>query len=297
MNQMENIAENIKQKATEEIAKRTAKDSVFTDLFQDPKYLIQLYRALHPEDRDVTEESITNVTIKNILLDQCYNDLGFCIGDKLVILVEAQSTWTVNIVVRGLMYLAQTYQEHIEKSGQNVYGSKRVKLPKPELYVIFTGERKSKPEYLYLSNEFFDGEESAIEVKVKMIYDGKEGDIINQYLTFTKIYNEQVKLYGRTREAVLETIRICKDKNVLREYLENREQEVVNIMMTLFNDEYILKTYLESEKREASAAGAYQKAKSTALKLYKKGNSVEDIADSLDVSVKEVEEWLGLVLA
>lgn len=43
-----------------------------------------------------------------------------------------------------------------------------------------------------------------LDVKVKMIYDGKEGDIINQYVAFTKIYNEQVKLHGRTREAVLE---------------------------------------------------------------------------------------------
>jgi DNA-directed RNA polymerase specialized sigma24 family protein len=29
--------------------------------------------------------------------------------------------------------------------------------------------------------------------------------------------------------------------------------------------------------------------------LYKKGNTIEDIADTLDVSVKEVEQWLGLV--
>lgn len=295
MNQVDNNADKPNRKNPEEIAKRTAKDSVFTDLFQDPKYLIQLYQALHPEDQSVTEASITNVTIKNILLDQCYNDLVFCIGDKLVILVEAQSTWTVNIVVRGLMYLAQTYQEHIEKTGQNIYGSKRVNLPKPELYVIFTGERKSKPEYLYLSKEFFGGEESAIEVKVKMIYDGKEGDIINQYVTFTKIYNEQVKQHGRTREAVLETIRICKDKNVLKEYLENRELEVVNIMMTLFNDEYILKTYVTSKEKEAAEAGANRKSKSLAEKMYKRGDSIKDIADFLDASVEEVENWLGLV--
>ena len=63
------------------------------------------------------------------------------------------------------------------------------------------------------------------------------------YVTFTKIYNEQVKLHRRTREAVLETIRICKDQNILREYLSSREKEVVDIMMTLFNEEYILKTY------------------------------------------------------
>ena len=30
--------------------KRTVKDSVFTDLFAQKKYLIQLYRSLHPED-------------------------------------------------------------------------------------------------------------------------------------------------------------------------------------------------------------------------------------------------------
>lgn len=291
MNQEETTVIAGNSKKVEQVAKYTAKDSVFTDLFGEPKYLLQLYRALHPEDHEVTEASISNVTIKNILLDQCYNDLGFQIGEKLVVLVEAQSSWTVNIIIRCLMYLAQTYQEYIERSGQNVYGSKKIELPKPELYVIYTGERKTKPDYLYLSKEFFGGSDSAIEVKVKMIYDGKEGDIINQYVTFTRIYNEQVKKLGRTREAVLETIRICKDQNILREYLENREQEVVDIMMTLFNDEYILKTYVESEKREAA-----QNAKAdAAYKLYKKGSSVEDIADTFSVTVKEVEKWLGLV--
>ncbi len=34
-----------------------------------------------------------------------------------------------------------------------------------------------------------------------------------------------------------------KDRNVLKEYLENKEQEVVDIMMTLFDDEQILKAY------------------------------------------------------
>ena len=41
----------------------------------------------------------------------------------------------------------------------------------------------------------------------------------------------------------METIRICKDRNVLKEYLESRENEVVNIMMTLFDEETIMKNY------------------------------------------------------
>ncbi len=279
------------EKKPEQVAKYTAKDSVFTSLFREPKYLLQLYQALHPEDLEATEDSIKNVTITNVLLDQYYNDVGFQIGEKLIILVEQQSSWSINIVVRCLLYLAQTYQEYFESTKQNVYGSKKLELPRPELYVIFTGNRKTRPEYLYLSKEFFGGDDSVLDVKVKMIYDGKEGDIINQYVAFTKIYNEQVKLHGRTREAVLETIRICKDQNVLSEYLSSREKEVVDIMMTLFNEEYILKTYVESKEKEAS-----EKAKiGTAQRLHEMGISLQDIAKACQVTVETVEQWLGLV--
>ena len=280
------------------VAKYTAKDSVFTNLFSDPKYLLQLYKALHPEDLDATEENISNVTIQNILLDQSYNDLGFQVGTRLVVLVEAQSSWTVNIVLRSLMYLTQTWQKYIQNTGQNVYGSKKVELPRPELYVIYTGNRKIRPESLRLSEEFWGGGECAVEVKVKMIYDGEKGDIISQYVSFTRIYNEQIKLHGRTREAVLETIRICRNSNILKDYLESREQEVVNIMMTLFDEEYILKTYIEQEKRDAAEEAerkAKEAAKETARKLYQKGTSVADIADAMSLTEEEIKQWLGLV--
>ncbi|MCI8408421.1 MAG: hypothetical protein HFJ09_04000 [Lachnospiraceae bacterium] len=84
-----------------------------------------------------------------------------------------------------------------------------------------------------------------------MIYDGKEGDIINQYVVFTKVYSEQIATYGRTRRAILESIRICKDKNVLKEYLEGREKEVVDIMMVLYDEQEVMRSYIESEIYEA----------------------------------------------
>lgn len=61
-------------------------------------------------------------------------------------------------------------------------------------------------------------------------------------------------------------------------------------MMTLFDKEYILKTYVESREKEESENTEI----AIARKLYKKGNSVEDIADVLDATVKGVEEWLEL---
>ena len=215
--QHETIQEKSK-KNTEAFAKFTVKDSVFTTLFQDKKYLIQLYHALHPEDTETREDEFIDITIKNVLTNGIYNDLGFRVRDKIMILVEQQSSWTMNIIVRALMYLTQTYHDYFEEQDADLYGSKKVHVPEPELYVIYTGERVSKPETISFSKEFFGGKECAIEVKVKVIYDGKENDIISQYVTFTKVYNEQVKLYGRSKEAVTETIRICKDRDILREF-------------------------------------------------------------------------------
>ena len=276
------------------IAKYTIKDSVFTNLFQDKKYLIQLYRALHPEDTETTENELKDITIKNILVDACYNDLGFTVGDKIMILTEAQTTWTMNIIIRALMYLAQSYHEYFERRDDNLYGSKKVKVPKPELYVIFTGKRVNKPEYASLSEEFFGGEECAIDVKVKMIYDGIGNDIISQYVAFTKVYDGQVKLYGRTKEAVTNTINICKGRDVLKEYLESREKEVVDMMMTLFDEEQVMRAYVESEKREAAEKAAVISAIEMCQEI---GLSVSDtikkIARKYELEESDAKTWVN----
>jgi len=279
---------NSERTEQKEVMKRTIKDSVFADMFQDKKYLLQLYKSLHPEDTDVTENDLNDITIKNVLTDNIYNDLGFTVGDKLMILVEAQSSvWTVNIIVRALMYLAQTWHDYFERTKQNLYKSKKVQMPMPEIYVIFTGERKTRPSEISLSQEFFDGKECGIDVRVKMIYDGKEGDIINQYVLFTKICNEQMKEHGRTRKAVMEAIRICKDRDALREYLSNRESEVVSIMMVLYDEEEIMRSYVESERHEAKRDEKIETARRL-LQMQKLAN--DDIAAGSGLTIEEVEK-------
>ena len=171
--------------------KRKIRDSVFTPLFQEKKYLLQLYQALHPEDGAVTEDEIADVTLKHVLVDADYNDLGFSVGDRLMVLVESQSTWTMNIIIRALMYLMQTYHDYFRRTKQNLYGNKKVKMPKPELYVIFTGERKTIPDIISLSKDFFNGAGIAVDAQIKVLYQENEGDIIGQYIIFCKVYQEQ----------------------------------------------------------------------------------------------------------
>jgi hypothetical protein len=294
---------------TQEVsAKRTAKNSVFLDLFQDKKNLLALYRTLHPEDTEATEDSLDIVTIENVLTDNLYNDLGIMVEEnRLLILVEAQSTWTKNILVRILLYLAQTYNEYLEETSQSLYKEKKVRIPKPELYVIYTGNRGRKPDIISLSDEFFDGEDSSLEITAKVIYESDTDDIINQYIIFCKAFDDQRKQYGLTARAVKETIRICKDRDVLKEYLESREKEVVTIMGKLFDTEDIMRIYWKDKERtfkeeyakkyakeyEKKYAKEYEKkaANETAVRFLKMGKlTTQEIADGTGLTVEEVEK-------
>ena len=58
---------------------------------------------MHPEDTDATEDTLDIVTIDNVLTVNLYNDLGIMVGNnRLLLLLEAQSSWTVNILKQYL---------------------------------------------------------------------------------------------------------------------------------------------------------------------------------------------------
>ena len=80
-------------------------------------------------------------------------------------------------------------------------------------------------------------------------------DIIGQYIIFSHVMDEQIKKYGRVREAALETIRICRDRDVLKKYLKEREKEVVNIMIELFNQELAVKEYGDEREEKGRNEG------------------------------------------
>lgn len=187
-------------------------------------------------------------------------------------------------------YLVQTYHDYFKRTNQNLYGSKKVNMPKPELYMIYTGDRKKIPDIISLAEAFFAGEKIAIDAEVKVLYQEDEKNIVGQYIIFSKVYNEQRKLHGATKEAITETIRICKDRNVLKEYLESREQEVVDMIMTLFDDDQIMKAYTKDIEENAEK----NMAKKKAVQMIKKGkirmDEISEYFSELSESdIKEIE--------
>ena len=137
-----------------------------------------------------------------------------------------------------------------------------------------------------MSKEFFDGADIDVEIKAKVIYESDKDNITNEYIIFCKVFNEQIKKYGMTKQAVTETICICKDRNILKQYLSSKEVEVVTIMMSLFDDEQIMRTYAKDIARETLIEKA--------TIMLKKGKiSIDEVSEYfpelLESDIKEIE--------
>ena len=94
------------------------------------------------------------VTLHPVMLNPSYNDPVLLVKNKLIIFVEAQSTWSISILIRILICLAITYQNYITKHGLYVYGSRKIEIPELEFYVIFTGNRKFKKDTISLKEDY-----------------------------------------------------------------------------------------------------------------------------------------------
>lgn len=272
---------------------RNVNDSVFVNIFRHKKYLVELYQVLHPED-EVNEDDLELVTIENILAHDMYNDLGFLVKNKLIVLVEAQTTWSTNIIMRMFLYLARTYQDLISKNRDlrvRLYGSKNMELPTPELYVIYTGERGDKSEVLSLKDNVFPGTDN-IELKAKVIFADKYSrDIVNQYISFCGILKEQMSVCNGDKEtAIRETIRICIEHGNLSTYLSAHKKEVEDKMFAMLTQEEINNDRIEIAREEAALEATELTKRDNAKSFIKLGKlSLEEIANGVGLPLEEVQ--------
>jgi ABC-type ATPase with predicted acetyltransferase domain len=216
-----------------------------------------------------------------------YNDVGLQVRDKVILLIEAQSTFSVNVVLRILLYLATTYKEYVEEHKLNLYGTAAVKIPRPELYVVYTGDQENVPEMLLLSDLY--GGTGDAEVRVKVLRGTGNGDIVDQYVCFCKIADEERKRHGRTGKAIEETLRRCIAENVLVPFLTTRQKEVAEIMVTLFDQEKIMEIH-DYHVAEAAREDGLQIGR---IEGHAEGR-IEGRVEGMLSSIKSLMETLGL---
>lgn len=230
---------------------RQAKNSVFLNLFMRKEYQLQLYKELFPEDTTITEDDLELVTLDNVLTIHPYNDLGLLARGKLIVLAEAQSTWSVNIIFRLADYYFDSAMSYLKIRKVDLHSSVKVDVPDVEAFVIYTGKKKVEKDVLSLNQEFFGGDPNKPEFKARIIHGEYKGGIIEEYMGFCRIWDENVLKSNTPEEkqqAVSTAINLCIQKGYLVRYLEEHRPEVEKIMMTMFSPEYVKMTSERTER-------------------------------------------------
>ena len=294
---------------TQEI-KYAVKDSVFTLLFSDIKNIRKLYQSLHDDADSYLDEDFKIVTLENAIINGQYNDLGFTVKDRLIILVEAQSTFNPNMGVRLLMYIAKSYHDYIVENKLNIFGERLIKLPMPEFIVVYSGTAKQNVNEIRLSDCFEAGITPNIELIVKVIKkDNVKSGILQEYLSFCDMYNINVrgkKTAAERLSGLRQVIRECIKNGILREFFKKHQKEVEDMMMTVIPPEQALefikleeynKGVEEGEARgvEIGEARGIEQGKLTASlnfarNMLKNNYSIESIMEITGLSRAEIEK-------
>ena len=214
---------------------RNYKDSIFVDLFsKDIDYkenFISLYNALTDSALDPATTKLESVKLEKVLYMSFVNDVSMLIDNKIVVLIEHQSTINPNMPLRFLEYITRIYEKLL--TNENKYSKKKIYIPNPEFFVLYNGEDDfPKEKLLKLSDSFilekFKNTEISLEIIVKVININSEKasnllskcNILNDYEYFVekvrlkKKENPDLKL----EDIILLVIDECKQENRFTSY-------------------------------------------------------------------------------
>ena len=270
--------------------KRNLQDSLFRDIFKDPENQLRAYRSLHPDDTTATVSDLRTVTLESVIVDDIYNDLGFLVRDQLIILIEAQSTWSPNILVRELIYLSRTLERYIHDNEFDVYSSKLIPIPMPELYVVYTGDRKSVPEQLSLEEMHWKCESEFFKFNVKVI-STESDNIIGQYLKAVGSLKNAMKTNDDIQKAVSDTIDECIRNGILSDYFTKHRKEAERYMLFFLQDEYISRTHDKTVRDEGREEGR-EEGRTEAVILLASSYRQTDPSLTAEDAVKRAAELL-----
>ena len=284
---------------------RNYKDSVFVDLFAKDinakENFVSLYNALHNTNLDYRTTNLEPVMIEQVLYKSFYNDIAMLIDNKIVILVEHQSTINENMPFRILEYITRIY-EKITKS-KNKFGRKLIQLPVPEFYVFYNGKEDFPTEKtLKLSDAFLLPDENygdirnfplEITVKVVNINVDKDNKVLKRCEVLEQ-YSDFVELVRRTYASGVEepfkvAIEIAINTGILKDYLERKATEVINMILTEYDYDTDIAVQREEAYEEGLSKGISQGAEQKAVETAK-----NMLCDKL--SVESVSKYTGLTL-
>jgi len=270
------------------------KDSVFSTLFNNPDTLRELYSAIEgitiPPDMPIGINTLTDVLIKEKI-----NDLSFTIDNRLVVLIEHQSTISENLPLRLLEYIGKIYGKIV--SSKRRYHSKLVKIPRPEFIVLYNGNDPfSDYKKLHLSDAFMDVQGLKLSESDKLpleliahvynINQGHNPEILKKSITLDSYSHLISKIWeyrnsGLILEEALElAIKYCVENNILRDFLKKHGSEVYSMLY----DEYRIEDEIAVIKEEVRE----ERDRTIAKNALAEGYAPESVQRITGLSLEEI---------
>ena len=213
---------------------REYKSDVFSMLLEDKKNALEVYNALNNTDYKDPEE-VEIVKLEKGVSLTIRNDASFII-DMNISFYEHQSTYSENLALRNLIYLANTLENWLKENKRDLFGSRQIKIPTPYFVVFYNGLQK-RPEYeeMRLSKSFYHETENPQLELICRIYNinpeqnktiKEKSQVLDGYTCFV----EKVRYYQNQKrnldEAVELAIEDCIREHILEEFFRERRDEV-----------------------------------------------------------------------
>jgi len=250
------------------------------------------------------------MTLEGTFLSQMKNDISFLLKNRHLLFMEHQSTVNRNMALRCLYYVCEQLKQYIPS--KKLYQNAPIRIPIPEFHVFYTGSRDMPETYqMKLSDAYMNAtEEINLELKVNfhnIAYD-KEKTLLqkSRSLRDYSFFIDRIKgnmADGMKRaQAIREAMRYCEAHDIMKEFLQQHEGEVVDMVNFEWNqkdfEEAILEEGIErglargraEGRAEGRSEGRSEEKNAFVVELLKEKLPMETIAKVSKLSVEKIQE-------
>jgi predicted transposase YdaD len=283
--------------------KRTYRDSLFRTIFggkdeRSKRWLLSLYNALTGKNHTNIED-LEITTIEDVIYVSMKNDLSFLLNSQMC-LYEHQSTVNPNMPLRGFLYFAQLYQQHIDKHNKNLYGGTLVKIPAPQFIVFYNGDMEQADIIKYrLSDAFITDEQASKDVDFEWTATvininknhneslSKKCEPLYHYCEFVNQVKENLSKGMSRNDAVNEAVDFAIRGKFLEGFFKEKRMKILDDIYTEFDQESYDETLRADGRIEGIQIGARENAIANAKTLLADGKySAEEIAALLHIPIE-----------
>ena len=261
-------------------ANRMYKSRIFAMLFSDRNELLKLYNAINGTSYDDPDLLQVN-TLENAVYMSMQNDVSFIIDMRLN-LYEHQSTYSPNLPVRYLLYVADVYSDYTKD--MNLYGTKAVKLPTPRFVIFYNGQAEQPDRKELKLSELFSipDADPSLELKAVMLNINKGHN--RKLMETCRTLQDYAEYTFRVREyaaempldlAVEQAITECISEGILADFLRKNRAEAKKVSIYEYDEERHMRQTREEGMEEGYAngfsQGIEQGSTQTVINLLKSG--------------------------